>query len=199
MVVVAAISCPLLSRNYNGELKEVEGVSMRLVDEAFRRGIGGGGEEGREEEDGKERGARALFAAPLWQVRAKEISPRAVLFSQQQQLDISAKRASEALPASDEVELDVAGGEEGEVVHGVACWLRFEAAANSDPAAATTAAAADFWAPEPSGAPCPGSQAILLFQEPWKRRESKKKTLRVRVTLSLDEEGKKVDGEVLAF
>ena len=230
-VVVAAISCPLLSRNYNGELREVEGVSMRLVDEAFRRGIGGagagaGGAGGAGAGAGAEqgRGARALFARPLWQVKAKEVSPRAVLFSsRRKQLDISAERASEVLPASDEVELDVfAEGEEGEVVHGVACWLRFEAAAaaaaNSEPAAAAAAnseaaaksttepttavaAAADFWAPDPSGAPCPGSQAILLFHEPWRRGESNKnkKVLRVRVTLSLDEQGKKVDGEVVAF
>ena len=63
------------------------------------------------------------------------------------------------------------------------------------------ASATAFWAPDPSGAPCPGSQAILLFHQPWRREgESKeKKTLRVRVTLSLDTDGKKVDGEVAAF
>ena len=198
-VVVVAISCPLLSRNYRGELKEVEGVSMRLVDEAFRRGIG---EEGKEEDgDGKARGARSLFARPLWQCGgAKEVSARAELFSKQRQrqLDISAKRASEILPSSDEVELDIAEGEE--VVHGVAAWLRFEAA-NFLPSQTTEPTTADFWAPDPSGAPCPGSQAILLFHQPWKRSGSKKEkeTLRVRVTLGLDEDGKKVDGEVEAF
>ena len=201
-VVVAAISCEMLSRNYGGALKEIEGVSMRLVDEAFGRGIR---EEEGEEEGGKKekrrRGARALFSRPLWQCGgAKEVSPRAELFSkqQQQQLDISAKRAAELLPASDEVELEIAEGEE--IVHGVACWLRFEAA-KSSPTATTEPTTADFWAPDPSGAPCPGSQAILLFHQPWRREgESKeKKTLRVRVTLSLDKDGKKVDGEVAAF
>ena len=122
-----------------GRAEGDRGRSMRLVDEAFGRGIGERRRRRRKEEGGRRRaqkgkekggGRGALFSRPLWQCGgAKEVSPRAELFSkQQQQLDISAKRAAELLPASDEVELEIAEGEEI-VVHGVACWLRFEAAA----------------------------------------------------------------------
>jgi hypothetical protein len=211
-VVAVAISCPLLSRNFGGELREVEGVSMRCVDEAFRRGIGdeggggGGGEGGEEHKSGKAKGARALFARALsWQCGGgREVSARAELL----RFDISRRRASQVLPASEEVELELleevcGGGEKEEkeeevAVHGVACWLRFEAAANSSSTAATKA---DFWAPGRSGAPSPGSQAILLFHEPWLWRKSEKKkkeTLKVRVTLRLAEDGSRVDGEVVA-